>query len=178
MSQEPFPKPPDGDGAPLEPEEEASQAALEVAEEVFRALSAGEGRALWDLFSDTAQAFIINLGHERGMDFDLASRLRSGVATTDEFDVFLGDLLSGIRRDMAGVDFSRLALESKAEPEAPMQVRVHYLVQLGPQTQDLLTAIPAGSIILSLQRDRWKIERLVPRPERELPEDGPAPGPT
>lgn len=155
------------DGEPeddLEPEEAASEGVLGAAELFFRTVAAGDARGLWEQFSEAARAYILNLGHERGMDFDLTSRLRSGTASDEEIDDFLGDLLLGIQRDLAGVDFARLAFESKAEPEAPMQVRVNYLVRLGPDAGDLLTAMPAGSIVFSLEDDDWKIERLIPRP--------------
>ncbi len=163
-ADQPFGDLPDEPEGDLEPEEVASEGALAVAEEFFAAVSTGDGRAVWNLFSDTAQAYIINIGHERGMDFDLASRLRAGTATDEEMNDFLGDLLAGIQHDLSGVDFPRLAFESKAEPEAPMQVRVNYLVQIGPEAQEFQTAMPAGSIVLSLQEGEWKIERLVPRP--------------
>ena len=146
----------------LEPEEVASEGALATAEAFFAALAAGDARAMWDLFSDSARAYIISLGHERGMDFDFASRLRAGTASEAESQDFLSDVLLGIQKDLTGVDFSRLAFESKVEPEAPMQVRVNYLVQVGPQVDELQTAIPAGSILLTLQEEQWKVERLLP----------------
>ena len=161
---EPFVPFDDESGAHLEPEEAASEGVLAAAELFFHTVAAGDARGLWEQFSEAARAYILSLGHERGMDFDLTSRLRSGTASEEEVDDFLGDLMTGIQKDLAGVDFSRLAFESKAEPEAPMQVRVHYLVRLGPDSPDFLTAVPAGSIVFSLEGDEWKIERLVPRP--------------
>lgn len=152
-----------------EPEEAASEGVVTVAEAFFTALKGGDARALWDLFSETARAFIINIGHERGMEFDLASQIRAGTAADDEMDGFLSDLMAGLRHDLAGVDLNRVALEAKAEPEAPMQMRVNYLVPLGPEIAGLQTAIPAGSLLLSLGDDGWKVERLIPRP------GGPAP---
>lgn len=146
----------------VEPEEIASEGALSAAEDFLERLAIGDARGVWDLFSTAAQAYIVNLGIQRGLDFDLASRLRSGVATTDETDSFLGDLMSGLRRDLAGLDLARVAFESKASPEAPMQVRVNLLMQLGPEVGELRTAIPAGAIILSLEGEAWRIERLVP----------------
>ena len=71
-------------------------------------------------------------------------------------------MLLGIQKELTGVDFARLAFESKVEPEAPMQVRVNYLVQVGPQVDELQTAIPAGSILLTLQEEQWKVEWLLP----------------
>lgn len=148
----------------LEPLEEASEGALQVAEQFLLTVASGDARKMWELFSETAQAYIIGLGHERGMDFDLTSRLRAGTASEEEWDNFLGDLIFGIQHDLSGLDFTRLVFESKAEPEAPMQVRVNYLVRLGPEMEGMQTAIPAGSILLSYQYDQWKVERLVPRP--------------
>lgn len=147
-----------------EPEESASEGVLAAAEAFFAALAAGRARAVWEAFSDRARAYVLNLGHERGMDFELAARLRSGSASEEEMESFLQDLLAGLQRDLRGVDLSRLAFEAKAEPEAPMQVRVNYLVAIGPQVEGVQTAIPAGSLVFALEEDRWKLERIEPRP--------------
>lgn len=159
---EPFEEVSAGPDGWLEPEEIASQGVLAVAERFIGAIATGDTYGVWSLFSTAAQAYIINLGVQRGMDFDLGSRLRAGIATSDETDAFLGDLHLGLQRDLAGVDVSRVAFESTAAPEAPMQVRVNLLVQLGPDSTDLQTAIPAGAIVLSLENEMWRVERLVP----------------
>lgn len=147
-----------------EPEEIASEGALAAAQAFFAALAARRADAVWAAFSDRARDYIINVGHERGMDFDLAARLRAGSASEQEMESFLADLLAGLERDLRGVDLSRLAFEAKAEPEAPMQVRVNYLVTIGPQIEGVQTAIPAGSLVLALEEDGWKLERIEPRP--------------
>jgi len=169
--EEPFSGMPEQPAEGPEAMEQASEGALAVAEEFLLKVAAGDARGMWEMFSETAKGYIISLGLERGMDFDLASRLRQGTATDEDWSGFLGDLMFGIQHDLAGVDFSRLAFESKAEPEAPMQVRVQYLVRLGPEIEGMQTAIPAGSILLSFQYDAWKVERLVPRPGTEQPAD-------
>lgn len=148
----------------LLPEEEASRAALEAAQAFFVAVAGGDHRGLWALFSQNARAFILNLAIERGMDFDLGSRLRQGTAANEEVEEHLADLLEGIRRDLAGVDLSRLMFESTAEPHAPMQVRVTYLLQIAAAIGDIQPAIPAGSLIMIYEDERWKVERLIPRP--------------
>lgn len=163
-AEQPFDDEPVDPEAGMEPEEVASEAALAVAERFLAAIHAGDSRKMWDLFSEQAQAFILNKGHERGMAFDLTSRLRTGEASNDEMNEFTSDVLAGIQSDLRGIDFTRLAFDSKAEPEAPLQVRVNYLVQVGPQIQDLATAIPAGSMVMRLQDDEWRVERLIPRP--------------
>jgi hypothetical protein len=159
-----MPEPPEGTDSDLEPMEEASEGALQTAEQFLLTVAAGDARKMWDLFSETAQAYIIGLGHERGMEFDLASRLRTGSASEEEWNTFLTTLFRSIQHDLSGLDFSRLIFESKAEPEAPMQVRVNYLVRLGPEMEGMQTAIPAGSLLLSFQYDQWKVERVIPRP--------------
>lgn len=153
----------------LEPEEEASQQALAVAEAFFTAAKTGDARAVWDLFSENARNYVVNVAQERGMAVDLASRLRLGTASDAELDDFLAELIAGLQKDLSGVDFNRLAFESKVEPEAPMQVRVNYLQSIGPLVAELQTAIPAGSIVLSYDAEEWRVERLVPRPGGDRP---------
>lgn len=171
-----MPEQPEETDSDLEPMEEASEGALQLAEQFLLTVAAGDARKMWDLFSETAQAYIIGLGHERGMEFDLASRLRAGTASEEEWNTFLGDLIYGIQHDLSGLDLSRLVFESKAEPEAPMQVRVNYLVRLGPEMEGMQTAIPAGSLLLSFQYDQWKVERLIPRPGGSAGTGSPGPG--
>jgi len=98
------------------------------------------------------------------MDFDLNSRLRQGATTDEEFDEFIGDFLQGVRRDLRGVDIKRLAYESQVEPETTMRVRVTYLATLGDPDVGIVTAVPAGSLIMVLEHGDWKIERIIPHP--------------
>jgi hypothetical protein len=145
------------------PEEVASEAALAAAEAFFAALVQRDGQALWDVLSETSRAFVLNIAVERGMDFELASRLRDGAAGDEERTTYQDELLEGILRDLRTVDLSRLAFESAAEPHAPMQVRVRFMVSLG-EAGDHLAAVPAGSLLLTLEEGTWKVERLIPRP--------------
>ena len=148
----------------LLPEEEASRAVLDAAELLLLAIATGDHRALWDMLSEGARAYVLNIAVERGMDFDLGSRIRQGTASDAELDDYLTDLLEGIRRDLKGVDLSRLAFESKAEPHAPMQVRVTYFLQMEAAIGDIRPAIPAGSLIMIYEGGAWKVERLIPKP--------------
>lgn len=168
---------PDPRGPTPEPEEEASEEALATAEAFFVAVQQHDARAIWDLFTERAKAYVVNLGQDRGMDIDLASRLRRGTASDEELDTFLEDLLAGIQKDLQDIDLTRVALESKAIPESPFQVRVTYLVQVGVEQEGLQAAIPAGSLVLSHEeQEGWKVERLVPRPGDEPPQAGDADG--
>jgi hypothetical protein len=142
----------------------ASDEPLKAAERFFQALVRGDARGLWESFGEQARAYVLNIGLTRGMDFDLNSRLRQGTATDEEFEEFLGDFLEGVRRDLRGVDIHRLGFESEVEPEAPMLVRVTYLVTLGELGVGIATAVPAGSLIMVLEDGDWKVERILPRP--------------
>jgi hypothetical protein len=148
----------------LTPMEIASDEPLKAAERFFQALARDEARWLWDCFGEQARSYVLSLGLERGMDFDLNSRLRQGTATDEEFEEFIGDFLQGVRRDLRGVDIQRLAFESQVEPETTLRVRVTYLVTLGEPGVGIVTAVPAGSLIMVLEHGDWKIERIVPRP--------------
>jgi hypothetical protein len=98
------------------------------------------------------------------MDFDFASRLREGTAGEEEFDDYAQDLLTGMRHDIGNLDFAQLAFQATAEPTAPDQVRVTYLVQMSEAIGDMRSAIPAGSLLLSYDGEQWKVDRLVPKP--------------
>ena len=156
-----FPPPPEHG---LTPMEVASDEPLKAAERFFHALAGGDAGGLWDCFGEQARAFVLNLGLERGMDFDLNTRLRQGTATDEEFEEFIGDFLQGVRRDLRGVDIQQLAFESAVEPETTLRVRVTYLVTLGEPGIGIVTAVPAGSLVMVLEHDDWKVERIVPRP--------------
>jgi hypothetical protein len=156
-----FPPPPEHG---LTPMEIASDEPLKAAERFFQALADGDARGLWGCFGGQARSFVLNLGLERGMDFDLNSRLRQGTATDEEFEEFIGDFLQGVRRDLRGVDIQRLAFESQVEPETVLRVRVTYLVTLGEPGVGIATAVPAGSLVMVLEDGDWRVERVVPRP--------------
>jgi hypothetical protein len=148
----------------MTPEEDASSAALAAAERFFMSVLYGDRQALWDLFSAGARQFIVRRGVERGLDPGLGASVSSGQIGGEAAAAFLADLLAGIRKDLEHVDLSDLAFDSVAEPHAPLQVRVTYLQTLGTTTGPAISAFPAGSLLMILEDDRWKVERLVPRP--------------
>ncbi|MDP3984702.1 MAG: hypothetical protein Q8Q52_06850 [Acidimicrobiia bacterium] len=148
----------------MTPEEEASTAALEAAERFFMSVLYGDRQALWAMFSTAARQFIIRRGVERGLDPGLGASVSAGQTEGEAAAAFLSDLLAGIRKDLEHVDLSDLAFDSIAEPHAPLQVRVTYLQTLGAATGPAIPAFPAGSLVMILESDQWKVERLVPRP--------------
>lgn len=156
--------PADGADALPEPDDEASAAAVAAAERFFAALAAWDHRALWEEFSEDARAYVINLALERGMDFDFAGRLREGTAGEEEFDEYARDLLAGIRADLGDVASSQLQFEAAAEPSAPDKLRITYLVAMSGALGDVPAAIPAGSLLMSHDGGRWRVDRLIPKP--------------
>lgn len=153
----------DGEVAP-EPDEAASAAARAAAERFFRALAEGDNRTLWELFSEDARAYVINIALERGMDMDFASRLRDGTAGDVEFDDYTQDLLTGIRADVGNIATDNLQFEASVDPASPDRLVVRYLVQMSESIGGVYTAIPAGSLLMTEDSGQWKVQRLIPKP--------------
>lgn len=155
---------PAGPDAPSEPDADTGAEAIAAAARFFAAIAAQDHRGLWHEFSEDARAYVINLALERGMDFDFASRLREGTAGEEEFDDYARDLLAGIRADIGNLDFERLTYEVDVDPSAPDKLRVRYLVALDDTLGQGPSAIPAGSLRMSYDGVRWRVERLIPKP--------------
>lgn len=148
----------------MTPEENSSTAALAAVERFFMSVLYGDRQALWDMFSAGARQFIIRRGVGRGLDPSLGATVSDGRTEGEAAEAFLSELLLGIRKDLEHVNLADLAFDSVAEPHAPLQVRVTYLQTLGVTTGLAIPAFPAGSLILILEDNEWKVERLVPRP--------------
>lgn len=145
-------------------DEDVRREATESAERFFTAMDENDLRGFWDLMSSDAKAYVLELALTRGMDFDLNSRLRQGAATDEELDTYLEELLEGIKRDLRGVDFQRLAYEVAVEPGAPDKLRVTYLTRMDATLGDVQPTLPAGSLRMIHEDGEWKIERLIPKP--------------
>lgn len=140
--------------------------ATATAERFLGAIKEGDHRAVWSLFSELAQAFVLNRAVDRGMDFDLMSSIREGSAPDEDFDRYLEELLEGLRRDLRGVDIPRLTFEAEPQPESTTgQIRVVYLLEMDMAIGDKRPSIPAGSVIVAPQDDgSWRVDSLIPRP--------------
>jgi hypothetical protein len=144
----------------MTPEESGSAAALAVAERFFTAVLYGDRRGLWSLFTPSARRFILRRGREKGLPAEVAEMILAGDLHGSEAEVFLADLMAGIRRDLEAVDLGAVALSSVAEPHAPLQVKVTFLQTLGEGPGPTVAAFPAGSLLLALDGDEWKVDRL------------------
>lgn len=146
-------------------------AAISALKRLFFAITVDDGPAVWAAFSDQAKAYVLNLAIQQGMDFELASRLRSGFSSPEESEAYLGNLLLGLQHDLAGLDLSKLAYSVEDDHGGRYKVRyqIPLDLRLGPNPgggapSALLPAIPAGSAVMVHQDHGWRLDRLIPRP--------------
>lgn len=143
-------------------DEETRSRVIEAAEHFFAAVRDHDLRGFWGLMSEGAKAYVLELALDRGMEFDLNSRLRQGTATDEEFDTYLDELLEGIKKDLRELDFHRLAFEAAPEPDVPGKVRVTYLTRMDAMLGDVQPTLPAGSLVMAEDDSEWKVDRLIP----------------
>jgi hypothetical protein len=133
----------------------------EAARTFVGAVAWGEHHVVWDMLSDEAQRVVMGIATSRGMPEPLAARLRDGTATTAELDQFRGDLVNGFRADLIGTDVDTLEYEADEAVVEPDRARVVLVVPV-PDPR-LGRGLPAASLEMRLENDRWQVERLTPR---------------
>lgn len=133
-----------------------------VASRFIDAIAWGEHHTVWDLLSPQARRTVLRLATDRGMDEGLAARLRDGTASRSEREVFLADLVNGLRADLIGTDVDNLVFLDDPDPE-PGRARVILTVPFPPELEQG-EGVPVGSVELIDDGDGWLVERLVPRP--------------
>ncbi|MGH9182694.1 MAG: hypothetical protein ACRDZ9_02575 [Acidimicrobiales bacterium] len=127
------------------------------------AITWGEHRTVWDLLGTEGRQTVLRVAANHGMDDALVARLRDGTATERETNEFLTDLTNGLRADLAGNDLDNL--EYHVDPEAPGPDRARVVLEVPlPELLDRgAGGLPVGSVELSTDGQRWRVERLVPR---------------
>ena len=138
----------------------SGSSALDTAREFVDAVVWGEHRKMWSLLGLEARTTVLKVASDRGMDEGLVARLRDGTASDAERDEFLGDLITGLRSDLAGNDLDALTYEEDPEPPEPGRARVVILV---PVAMGLGGNLPVGSVELAIEEAEWRIQRLVPQ---------------
>ena len=123
------------------------------------AVIGGDHRLVWDLLGIEGRTTVLRIAGDRGMDEALVARLRDGTAADSERDEFLGDLVNGLRADLAGNDLDSLQYELDTAPNEPGRARV---VVHAPLPVALGGTLPAASVELSSEAGAWRVERLVP----------------
>ena len=142
------------------PDGAGTTSALDTAREFVDAVVWGEHRKMWALLGLEARTPVWKVASDRGMDEGLVARLRDGPASDAERDEFLGDLITGLRSDLAGNDLDALTYEEDPEPPEPGRARVVILV---PVAMGLGGNLPVGSVELAIEEAEWRIQRLVPQ---------------
>ncbi|MGH9127506.1 MAG: hypothetical protein ACRDY2_00715 [Acidimicrobiales bacterium] len=149
-----------GDTLPL-----ALQEAIEASSAFVRAVAWGEHLRVWELLGDEGRRTVLRLAVKRGMDESLSLRIRDGLATTVETDRFLADLVNGLRADLAGTDLENLSYWADPASAGPSRA---WVVMMSPMPAALGGDVPAGSLDLSLSERGWRVERIIPRPSRQV----------
>lgn len=140
--------------------EELAQDPLQTARSFVDAVMWGDHQAVWDLLGDEGRNTVLDVAVSKGMDEELAARLRDDTATGGERNDFLLDLVFGLRSDLHGNDVDSLEYELDPDAPGPGQARV---VLTAPAPVELGGGLPVGSAELSHDGQQWKVERLVPR---------------
>ncbi len=133
---------------------------VEVAREFLEAVVWGDHTKVWESFGLEARTSVLKVAGNRGMDEALSARLRDGTASESELNEFLGDLVTGLRADMAGNDLDSLTYELDTGPQDPGRARVVVNVPIPPPMGGYL---PAASVELTGEAGEWKIVRLLPQ---------------
>ncbi|HWH35136.1 MAG TPA: hypothetical protein VNT56_07425 [Acidimicrobiales bacterium] len=136
----------------------------EVAKTFVDAVAWGEHHTVWDLLSSEGRETVLRVGATRGMDKELALRLRDGAAATAEREEFLADLVRGLRADLAGNDLDNLEAERLEDgdpvPEAG-QVTVMLVSPLPPVLAQ--PGLPVAEVKMRDEQGQWRVDRLLPR---------------
>lgn len=125
------------------------------------AIAWGEHRKVWELLGPEGRKTVLRVAVKNGMDDALAARLRDGTAGPTESEEFLGELVDGLRADLAGNNLDDLEYAADTE-HAPGQVRVVLTAPIPPLLGPV--GLPVGSLELSYLDGAWLVERLTPRP--------------
>ncbi len=133
----------------------------ETARTFVQAVAWGEHHVVWEMLSGEAQRVVMGIATSRGMPEPLAARLRDGTATDAELDQFRGDLVNGFRADLLGNDVDTFDYDADESLFEPGTARVVLLVPVPDPV--LGSGLPAASLELRREDDRWRVERLVPR---------------
>ena len=119
----------------------------------------GEHNKVWDLIGSAGRAEVLEVATKRGMDEGLAARLSAGTASDGETNEFLGDLVNGLRSELAGNDLDHVTFQLDPEGSGGGRAKVVMHVPLHPA---LGGTLPIGTVELVTEGDAWKVERLVP----------------
>ena len=133
-----------------------------VAKAFVDAIVWGEHHRVWDLLSAEGRRTVLRVGASRGMDDALVARLRDGTAAGFEREEFLGDLVNGLRADLAGNDLDAVEAELDNDEAALDGTARVMLVAPTPAVLNL-PGLPVAAVDLVEEAGEWRVERIVPR---------------
>lgn len=142
-------------------DEEVDGGATVAARTFIEAVAWGEHRKVWEMLGPEGRKTVLRIAVKNGMDEPMAARLRDGTAGATESEEFLGELVDGLRADLAGNNLDDLEYEADAA-HAPGQVRVVLTAPVPPLLGPV--GLPVGSLELASIDGVWRVERLTPRP--------------
>ena len=123
------------------------------------AVAWGEHVTVWDLLSTGARRTVLEVAVKRGMDEAQAERLGGGTAGATERDLFLTDLVNGLRADLEGNNLDALEYDRQsADGDDPNTVTV---VMSAPMVAGL-GSLPVGSVEMVREGADWRVERILP----------------
>ncbi len=140
-------------------------AALDTAKAFIDAIAWGEHRRVWELLGHEGRTTVLRVAATRGMDQGLATRLLDGTASAEEQEEFLGDLLNGLRADLAGNDLDTVKYTVDPEGAGPGKARVKLVAAL-PEPLAVGGHLPVGTVELVDESGDWRVDRLVPQMSR------------
>ncbi len=138
-----------------------SDDAVGVARQFIDAIAWGEHRKVWDLLSREGRNAVLRVATRRGMDEGLSARLRDSQAAKADEEVFLTDLVNGLRADLAGTDLDSLEFEIDPAPPEPDRT---WIMLIAPMNATIgVPGLPVATAELTNVEGSWRVERISPR---------------
>ena len=143
--------------------------AADAARRFLDAVIWNEHLTAWELLSPAARSTALMVAERNGLDALVAARARAGTWAPDEADALLGDLVRGLRADLADVELASIAVgDATMEPDGRGSVAT-VLLSVPSLLPAVLTggdAWAAGTIELVDTVDGWRVDRLRARRAR------------
>lgn len=132
--------------------------AMSAASRFLDAILWGEHQQVWDLLSPAGREYVLEAGGRRGLDPLQAQRLRLGTSPLEERDSFLTGLVHGLRIDFAAVPLEDVRPTGEPTPlaDGTVQIDLECPASFGAGGWS------AGSLIVSLVEDAWRVDRVHP----------------
>ena len=145
------------------PTAEADPAAVATAQRFLDAVAWAEHVTVWRLLATSAREVALAGAARRGLDAVAAERARQGTWSETERDALLGELVRGLRVDLAGAPLDDLRVVS-VQPRPDGRVAVE--LEASSTLPDTITAgrgWPVASLLLTpgANDDGWLVERII-----------------